>query len=177
MDLSALARPYAIAAFETAVEGDAVANWSSQLALLNDILANDQVKQILSDPNVTSTQLSDVVITIAQGQLHDVVANFVKLLAQADKLICFSEIVALFELLKTETNQTISVTVKSAVPLTEAYKEKLKGVLKKRLNRNPVLDCVEDPTLLGGMVITAGDTVFDGSVMGQLQRFEERIMG
>lgn len=173
-ELSA-ARPYAIAAYETAVELNALEVWSTALTSLADIANHQQVRTVLFNPNCEPDDLAAVCIDLCQGALSKEQENFVKLLAKAEKLILLPEIRELFVLFKDSVNETIAVTVTSAVELSEDDKATLQQALTKRLQREPVLTYEQDASLLGGVLINAGDTVIDGSVKTQLQRFEEAL--
>jgi F-type H+-transporting ATPase subunit delta len=51
----------------------------------------------------------------------------------------------------------------------------LQQQLKKRLGREVSLTCRVDESLLGGAVIKAGDTVIDGSTLGQLRKLSIQL--
>ena len=44
------------------------------------------------------------------------------------------------------------------------------------LDGEPVLETLEDPELIGGVVLRVGDTVFDGSVARQLEQLREQMI-
>jgi F-type H+-transporting ATPase subunit b len=62
----------------------------------------------------------------------------------------------------------------SALPLTDAEKEVLKGEIAAKAGANTIVFHV-DPNILGGLVIKVGDKVLDGSVAGQLDSLRERL--
>lgn len=51
----------------------------------------------------------------------------------------------------------------------------LASALKERLQRTVSINVSIDPTLLGGAIIRAGDTIIDGSVRGRLAKLAEAI--
>lgn len=76
----------------------------------------------------------------------------------------------------TETTSAImKVKVGSAVPLTEQEKAALREKLEARFG--PDLDARFDvePSLLGGVVVRAGDKVIDGSVRGKLDALAQTL--
>lgn len=171
------ARPYAIAAYETAVAFNAVDKWAEALACLADTVQQEAVWQLITNPNYASSVLAEVCIDLAKGTLSNEQANFVRLLANVDKLVLLPEIKVLFNYLKAAINETIDVTVSSVQPLSDDNKAKLTTALKTRLQREPNITYQEDAHLLGGLLIHAGDTVIDGTVKTQLQRFTEVLKG
>jgi len=79
-------------------------------------------------------------------------------------------VLASFVALKAEYEKEIDVTVVSATKLSKAQQDKLATALSQRLARKVKLNCSEDPAVVGGMLIKAGDMVIDGSVRGKLDR-------
>ena len=96
--------------------------------------------------------------------------NFVKVLAENDRLPLLPEIGAQFETLKAQAEGTLEVTITSAQELTQAQVDDLVAGLKAKFNRAVNVQVAVDPELIGGAVITIGDQVIDGSVKGRLQR-------
>ena len=80
-----------------------------------------------------------------------------------------------FEHLRAEHEQRIDVTVVSAYKLDSKQKTKLGNALKKRLNREISITTQVDKSLIGGVILRAGDTVIDGSVRGRLNRLSEAL--
>jgi hypothetical protein len=65
--------------------------------------------------------------------------------------------------------------VRSAAPLTEEQRGLLKRRLRERFGQEFVLRVEVDPSLIGGLVITVRDQIFDGSVAGRLDALSERL--
>jgi F-type H+-transporting ATPase subunit delta len=69
----------------------------------------------------------------------------------------------------------VDVSVTSAVELTDAQRQKLQQVLARALRARPVLHTNVQKDLIGGVVVKVGDTVYDGSVAGDLARLTEAM--
>lgn len=173
--LTTLARPYASAAFEYALDKNALAEWDDMLKNAALIVEDPAVKALLTSPAVTSKQLMDLFTTVLAKVLDRQKKNFIGLLAANKRLPLLPDIAALFDSLKADYEKTLTVSVVSAVSLDEAYQQKLVKSLTKRLQRQVSLECEIDPSLLGGAVITAGDRVIDGSIRGKLNRLFESL--
>ena len=101
--------------------------------------------------------------------------NFVRLLAGNKRLQLLPEISSLYEALKADRERTVDVTVVSAYALDAAAEAKLAASLKTRLNREIKLSSSVDKSLIGGMVVRAGDFVIDSSVRGKLKKLTETM--
>ncbi|CNL94601.1 ATP synthase%2C F0 subunit b/ATP synthase%2C F1 delta subunit [Mycobacterium tuberculosis] len=63
----------------------------------------------------------------------------------------------------------------SAFALDQEQQDKLAKVLSARLDREVRLQVAEDKSLIGGIVIRAGDLVIDGSIRGKLANLAEAL--
>jgi len=168
-ELTTVARPYAKAAFDFAVEKDAVAKWQEMLAFAGAVAANDDMHQLLSGA-VAADTLADIFNNVCGEQLDEHGQNLVKVLAENKRLAALPEISTLFDAFKADYDKEIEVDVTSASTLTDAQQNELVASLEKRFARKVKLNCNVDPALIAGMVINAGDTVIDGSVKSKLNR-------
>lgn len=173
-ELITLARPYAQAAFATAKEDGALAQWSETLALAARIAADPQVAEyVLGNPVVEPEAAAEFFVqsTKADGKL----ANLLALMADNGRLALLPQMVDLFLQLRAKEEQTLAVTVTSASVFTDEQLENLKRSLKQRFGRDVTLDVEVDESLLGGAIIHAGDTVIDGTLRSKLSRLNTAL--
>ena len=69
----------------------------------------------------------------------------------------------------------LDVDVATAFPLDEAQQQSIAAVLKNKLGRDIRITSSEEPALIGGVVIRAGDLVIDSSVQGQLTKLANEL--
>jgi len=174
-ELTTLARPYAKAAFEVATTDGGLEEWSKMLVTAAAITANDAVKSVLSSPSLDAGKVSQAFIDVCGDELTVKGQNFVKLLAENKRITLLPEISGLFEVLKANQEQSVDVEITTAFEISSDISDKLANALKARLNRDIKLATSVDPTLLGGALIRAGDTVIDSSVRGKLSKLAESM--
>ena len=170
-----VARPYARAAFEFAQGAKALARWGDLLETAAMVVRDARVTALLGNPKVTTLALADFVLDIAGEKADEHGRNFVRLLAQNQRLALLPEIAAQYALLRAAAENTVDVEVVSAIALSEAETEKFTHALTRRLNRIVRLHPSVDPSLLGGAVVRAGDFVLDGSLKGKLERLGQSM--
>lgn len=174
-ELNTLARPYAKAAFEYADQTGNLEQWSSALALLAAVGEQDAVAKLISSPGATPKAKADSLIAIGGDQLSEPVKNFLQVLSENRRLGLLSAISQQFDELKAEREKSVQVDVIAARELSEDQQNALANALQRRLERAISINVSIDPSLLGGAVIRAGDTVIDGSVRGRLAKLSEVI--
>lgn len=167
---STLARPYAKAAFDYAREHNSLAQWSSQLATAAAVASTDKLAQVIGSPSLTAQKQAELLIGLIGDELSAPVGNFLRVLADNKRLPLLADIAAQFEQLKAQQEKSVNVEVASAFPLPDALADKLAQALRGKLQREVSINTMVDRTLLGGVVVRAGDVVIDGSVRGRLAK-------
>lgn len=174
-ELTTLARPYAKAAFQVALDDNALDDWSRMLSLGAAVTTEERVKLLLQAPALTSEQVAESFVEICGDELSDKGKAFIRLLSENKRLPLLGEILRIFEYLKAQQQKSIDVELTTAYDISAELTEKLATALSKRLQREIKLATHTDQELIGGAIIRAGDTVIDSSVRGKLAKLAESI--
>lgn len=172
-ELTTLARPYAKAAFSSAVDGGNVAIWSAALETLAAITNADAVAMLIANPSVSASDKANTLASVAGDECNEGASNLLVVLAENDRIALLPEISAQFNLLKAEFEKSADVVVTSAFELSDAQQTTLSEKLSKKLDRDVNLNVEVDSALIGGVIIRAGDLVIDDSVRGKLSKLAE----
>ena len=173
-DLTTIARPYAKAAFDFAVEANAVESWLEQLTFAAQVSQDNTVQAYLRG-GASVEQATTLFISVCGEQVESKGQNFLKLMAENHRLLALPQVLEQFCELKAEHEQTVNVDVTSAVKLKAAQTKTLSAALEKRLARKVKLNCKVDKSIISGLVIQAGDMVIDGSIQGKLNRLSQSL--
>ncbi len=174
-DATTIARPYAEAVFQRAVETDKLDLWSEMLALLGTAARDETLARLLASPELSRAQKAELMLEIGGGRLSEEGQNLVRLLAENGRLTVLPEIAVLYEQRKAEHEGTVEVDLTTAYPLKPAQEQVLAEALKAKLGREVRIQAHEDPALIGGFRLRAGDMVIDGSVAGQLDQLAHEL--
>lgn len=169
-ELTTLARPYAKAAFEYARDHNTLDQWSEQLAMVAAVSTQETLKKVLSNPSRTAAQQVSVLVDVCNEQLSTPVRNFLSVLAANKRLPLLPQIAGLLATFKANHEKSVDVEVVSAFELEDEVTRKLSEALSRRLERTVKVRSTTDASLLGGVLIRAGDLVIDGSVRGRLNK-------
>lgn len=167
-----VARPYAKAAFDFAVEHQSLDRWQSMLAFTAEVTRNEQIEELLSGALAPET-MSQTFIAVCGEQLDDAGQNLIKVMAENGRLRVLPEVLQQFIELRASLEAIAEVEVTSATPLSEDQQAKIAAAMEKRLSRKVKLNCKIDKSVLAGVVIRAGDMVIDGSVRSRLERLAD----
>ena len=165
-----LARPYARAAFQFAVDNGAVDSWHEALVTVAAVVAEPSVAKVLDDPATTASQRAQTVVTVLGDDLPTGVTQFVSVMAENHRLALAGEVATLFAELRSALDAAANVTVTSAFDVADATIEQLAASLTTKLGKTVEMTVETDASLIGGAIIRAGDMVIDGSVRGRLHK-------
>lgn len=104
--------------------------------------------------------------------------NLLYLLADRDRLALLPGIAEDYHRLKAEKRKTLLITVYTAMPLGEDEKQRICTFFAKRYGAESTeVDERIDVSLIGGIRVKIGDTLFDASLEGQLRQLQDCIHG
>jgi F-type H+-transporting ATPase subunit delta len=164
-----IARPYAEAVFGLADRSGATANWLSILGIMSQVAGHPEMQACIGNPNVGPKALYDLFILLCKQDFPAEARNFVRVLIANERLGLLPEIYAQFGELKNEREGVLEAVIRSAFPLDNAQTTALVADVSRRFKRRVQPRVVVDKELIGGVHITVGDEVIDGSVRGKLE--------
>lgn len=175
-ELTTLARPYAKAAFEFAQASNDLANWSDMLTFCAAVISDKTLAKFLDNPGLTRSEAATAMLKITDGKVDAKGENFIKLLAENKRLELLPAIAELFEENKALYEKTVDVEITSAADLSEDQLKNLGIRLTEKLGRQVNINSQTDNSLIGGMLIRAGDTVIDATLRGKLDELSDALL-
>lgn len=171
-----IARPYAKACFEIALQSHALVKWEIFLSAAAYVTSEPEVRHMLFNPASVPEKMAQFFIEVCKAYVFDEAQAFIQLLASNKRLLLLSDIKDLFLQYKAQHEQMVEVNIFSPYPLSEEDKSTLSKVLEKRLQKKVNLNYEVDENLIGGLVIKAGDWVVDGSIRGKLKQLAHNLL-
>jgi F-type H+-transporting ATPase subunit delta len=151
----------------------AVAELEQMAALMS---SSRELRNLLANPAVSREQklkLLDVII--ARMDAGKLLRNFLAVLIDHRRIGNIGELVELF---KQELDRRMGIAhakVSSVRELSSAEKKSLEQQLAEITGKTVRATYAQDASLLGGVIIRIGSTIYDGSVQGRLQRMRAEI--
>lgn len=173
-ELATIARPYAKAAFDFAVEHQAIEQWTNLLTVAAQATEEQAVKQFLN-VNLSKQKALDLFKTLCAESWNQYSENFIHLMIENHRLNALSAVLKQFLAYVAEYYSMAEVEVISAKPLSSEQQQKIANAMEKRLAQKIKLDCHVDESLIAGVIIKTEHFVIDGSSRGQLVRLAETL--
>ncbi|HZD93592.1 MAG TPA: ATP synthase F1 subunit delta [Candidatus Sulfotelmatobacter sp.] len=172
--LARYARAFAEVTVQHKLNPDTTVAELAQVASLID--GNRELRNVLQNPSVPSRQklaLLDAIMQRTGGS--KLLRNFLAVLIDHRRIGSIGEIVEQF---KQELDRRMGIAdarVSSARVLSATEKKSLEKHLSEITGMAVRATYSEDGTLLGGVMVRMGSTIYDGSVQGRLEKMRKEI--
>ena len=148
-----------------------------ELSAVAEAVSNQPgLNSTLQSPQVGAEEKLKLVGKIFEKKVSAPLMNFLKVLVGKDRFDCVAAISAAAKKLNDEKSGEIQATVTTAEKIDAKSRDEIANQLSKKLGKKVKLDSVVDASVVGGVVVRVGDTVYDNSVVGQLQQVRQRAM-
>jgi F-type H+-transporting ATPase subunit delta len=167
---------YARALLEIAQAEDRVSEIEDELFRFARIVeGNDDLRMALANPGLPLDRRAAIVDELLAGRALAVSQAMATFIIGAGRGHDFPAIVNRFVELAAQTREHEVAEVRSATPLDDAQLQRLAESLSLATGKNIEVKLVVDPTVMGGLVATIGDTVIDGTVRHRLEQLKETL--
>jgi F-type H+-transporting ATPase subunit delta len=136
---------------------------------------NDDLRAALANPGQPADRRAAIVDELLENRSLQMTRAIAAFIVGSGRGHDLPSIVARFVELAAEGRQHEVAEVRSAVPLDDATVQRLATALSRATKKNIEVRVVVDPTLMGGIVATIGDTVIDGTVRHRLDQLKETL--
>jgi F-type H+-transporting ATPase subunit delta len=131
---------------------------------------------LLISPRVAQVNKLSLLDRSLQGRVSGTFLNFLKVVVQHRRFDCIRAMLLSVIAQHHEMVGRVEVQVTAAVALTDAMRTQITEQLETAFGRRVILTMQIDPELVGGVVVRVGDTVFDGSLTGRLERLRKTVI-
>jgi len=154
--------------------GQAIAELSS----VNDLMVRSrEFGSLLANPRFTAEERTGVIKALADRlTLSDSTVKFVLYLAEVGVISGIAEILRIATSLYLERQRKARAVVMSPIEISKDREGSLKASLKRITDRDVDLEYVIDPSLLGGILVKVGSTMYDTSIRGQLRLLKDELI-
>jgi ATP synthase F1 delta subunit len=170
-----IARVYARALFEVAVEHDALDEIHEQLGAFADAVhENRDLGVFFFSPYFSVDEKKD---GLERGvtDAHPAVANFLQALIERHRMPAIFRIRAEFDSLWEQERRLLPVHVTSAVELEDSMVDSIGARIGEQVDRKIEISSEVDPDILGGVVLRVGNVILDASIKSRLEKLRKQV--
>ncbi len=173
-----VARVYAEALFRAAErEGQADSVLGELDELVNGVFRADPgLELFFASASISRDRKAEVLRKAFEGRASAVLVHFLGVLNSHDRLGEVRAITAAYRHLHNRRGRRVVVQVRSAVPLTDEERERVREDIRTVGKVEPILEEKVEPELLGGLIIRIGDWVYDASVRTRLDTVRSELV-
>ena len=143
-------------------------------ATLND---SSELREVLASPSFNLEKRIAILDSLnAKMNMGREVRNFIAVLMRNGRLHAFNEVLAEYRREINLRSGIADATVTSARKLDEGERREIEQQAATLAGRQVRATFQEDSTLVGGMILRIGSTVYDGSVRGRLARLKDQLI-
>ena len=135
-----------------------------------------QLRDRLTDPGVEVTDKLAVVEELL-SKAHPRTASFALFLVHAGRARQLEDVADALADLVAEARARAVAEARTAVQLDDSRRQRLAEAIEEATGKKVDLKVIVDPDVVGGVVVTVGDTVIDGSVSRRLSELRSRLTG
>jgi F-type H+-transporting ATPase subunit delta len=164
--------------FLSAVNLDEVPQGVEQLGAIANLMDRDKsFRNVMTSP-VFSVEESGRVISYLSDKLKmsDKVSKYLVYVVESGAIGTLHEIIGAIQSQYFEIKKRSRAVVTTPVQVGKGYATQLAGSLKQITGRDIDLEFIVDPSLLGGVRIKIGSTMYDSSIKGQLGLLKDKLI-
>jgi F-type H+-transporting ATPase subunit delta len=167
---SDLAKRYARAFFDIAVEEGKIEDYGRELATFSSLTQqNKALQEFLANPIFELKSKKNVIEELlGRTQISGRTANFLRLLVDKQRINLLGEIENAYREFMDKSLKKVRVSVKTPYPLTSELEGALKQRVAEMTGKEVEMTVEDDVSLIGGLIVRVGDTMYDGSIKTQL---------
>ncbi len=150
----------------------------AELIAINDLMGKSkEFKSLLVNPLFTHDERTNVIKQLTGTlKLSDYIVKFIMHLSKVGVIKALPNIIRMATSLYLEKKKKAKAVVMTPLPVTREQENKLRVSLKNITARELDIEYTIDPSLLGGILVRIGSTMYDTSIKGQLRLLKDELI-
>jgi F-type H+-transporting ATPase subunit delta len=137
--------------------------------------SSDALRNAMTDDHVPAARREAIVEDLLGGRATPTTVQLVSMVVGAGRGRDLPAIIDRLVLRASAAKQLDVAEVRTAVALTDDQQARLKAALENATGKSLNLKTIVDPSVVGGVVATVGDTVIDDTVRTRIDQLKSRL--
>jgi F-type H+-transporting ATPase subunit delta len=171
-----VATRYAEALLDRAKAEGALESLADSFAgVLDAVKGNDPLRIFMDSPQVRTEEKKELLVKVFGGKIEPVLLNFFHLLLDKNRIENTRDIGEVFAELVESEKGFLRARVVTAIELPADLAAQLESRLNATTGKKIILEKKVDPAVIGGVCVTMGDKILDGTVRTNLDLLRKTL--
>jgi F-type H+-transporting ATPase subunit delta len=177
VSVSVTARTYASVLLDIGREKGLLDVFSEELAAFNEcVRSENDFSVFLELPGVDLEKKKHFIEKVFSGKTSSEFIDFICVLIDNGRNNELEQIEEAYSELMDDEKKSIRVNMTTGVAIDQTVRDSAAAMLSKKFGKNVILEERVDPSIIGGIVLRAGDTIIDGSVSTRIRKLKEKLL-
>ena len=175
IELTPLARPYAKALFESAIESNSIDEMAVELKTMAAAAMTEGIINTIENPTLSRKEIVEILVNLFEESVSDTAKKLIEILAENKRLNLLEPIYSIYQDLLEKHKEQKSIEVFVAVEPGDEAKESIEQKLKSTYGKDANIYFSKDPAMMGGLSIKIGDETLDLSIKGKINKLVNQL--
>ena len=175
IELTPLARPYAKALFESAIESNSIDEMAVELKTMAVAAKTEGIINTIENPTLSRKEIVEILVNLFEESVSDTAKKLIEILAENKRLNLLEPIYSIYQDLLEKHKEQKSIEVFVAVEPGDEAKESIEQKLKSTYGKDANIYFSKDPSMMGGLSIKIGDETLDLSIKGKINKLVNQL--
>ena len=175
IELTPLARPYAKALFESAIESNSTDEMAVELKTMAVAAKTEGIINTIENPTLSRKEIVEILVNLFEESVSDTAKKLIEILAENKRLNLLEPIYLIYQDLLEKHKEQKSIEVFVAVEPGDEAKESIEQKLKSTYGKDANIYFSKDPAMMGGLSIKIGDETLDLSIKGKINKLVNQL--
>lgn len=168
---------YAQALYAVASEKGVADEVEKDMQGIKELLGkNKKFRAILYHPSIAKSDKKNIINKTIGPKCSKWVKNLLFVLIDKRREKLLDHLTDMFMVVSARIKGIENIKIQTAIPLTDAKRDKLKKNLEKLTKKKVKLEMEVNKKIIGGMVIKIGNKIIDGSVVNHLTNLKKSLL-
>ena len=136
---------------------------------------SDELRNALSDEQIPAGKRQAIIEDLLGGKVTSTTTQLISMVVGSGRARDLPAIVDRLVARASSAKNLAVAEVRTAIPLTPDQETRVAAALANATGKQVNLKVIVDPSVLGGLVATVGDTVIDGTVRTRIEQLKSRL--
>ena len=170
-------KKYPLILFETAQEGECTKDVLTSLKFITSFWKQDaQFRSLVLSKRITREEKIKILSGILNDVCHSLVTEFINILIEKNIMNHILYMKNIYETEYKKVYRIVSVNAKVSHVMDDSEVNRLQEGIESNLHMSADIQVDVDPILLGGIKMRIGNTYFDATILGKMQRLRKNLL-